>query len=460
MLAIAPTVAAIAVAALLFVPVGSVSASEVSLVDDIRPVGGSDPRTLVHAGERVFFSANDGEHGRELWVSDGTAGGTRLVKDIRPGTTGSQPDTLTRVGTRVYFRANDGGHGRELWVSDGTAAGTRMVKDLASGSKGTMTTGIIGAGDTAYFDVVHDGLYRTDGTARGTRRVREFAGVGLSQAVVKGSKLFFPAEGSGAGTASVETASPSWTMTLWKTDGTTAGSKRLAPTDLNVAGLVKHAGRVYFVASTPSPTGLDVPPRPWRSDGTREGTKPLSVSYLDSDLVRMGGALWFNGSTSPYLESARLYRSDGTKTGTGPVRPRIANLRDMVPEVGRLWAHRHSSGVDDPDELWVSDGTAAGTSLAYGGTGDWFVGDWQEWESEGLAGRLYFAAGPGGPSHDWEMVDTELWSSDGTSVGTVEAVDVNTTGSSDPRDLVRLGDSLLFTATDGQHGRELWRLDG
>ncbi len=261
MLAIAPTVAAIAVAALLLVPVGSVSASEASLVDDIRPVGGSDPRTLVNAGERVFFSANDGEHGRELWVSDGTTGGTRMVKDVRPGATGSQPDTLTRVGTRVYFRANDATHGRELWVSDGTAAGTRMVKDLTSGSKGTMTMGIIGVGDTAYFDIVYDGLYRTDGTAKGTRRVREFAGVGLSHAVVKGSQLFFPAEDSGAGTASVETASPSWTMTLWKTDGTTTGTKRLAPSDLNVAGLLKHAGRVYFVASTPSPTGLDVPPQ-------------------------------------------------------------------------------------------------------------------------------------------------------------------------------------------------------
>jgi hypothetical protein len=36
---------------------------------------------------------------------------------------------------------------------------------------------------------------------------------------------------------------------------------------------------------------------------------------------------------------------------------------------------------------------------------------------------------------------------------------VNPSGSSDPRDLVRLGDTILFTATDGQTGRELWRLD-
>ena len=173
----------------------------------------------------------------------------------------------------------------------------------------------------------------------------------------------------------------------------------------------------------------------------------------------MDGALWFDGSRSPYLESIRLYRSDGTKAGTGPVRPRVGNLRDMVPVVGRLWAHRHSPGVHDPDELWASDGTAAGTSRVYGGTGDWFVGDWGSWECVGLDGRVYFAAGPGGASHGGELVDTELWTSDGTTAGTAEAVDVNPGGSSDPRDLVRLGDTILFTATDGQHGRELWRLD-
>jgi ELWxxDGT repeat protein len=106
----------------------------------------------------------------------------------------------------------------------------------------------------------------------------------------------------------------------------------------------------------------------------------------------------------------------------------------------------------------VSDGTAAGTSLVYGGTGDWFVGDWYEWENEGLDGRLYFAAGPGS-SDGGERVDTELWTSDGTTAGTVESVDIDPSGSSDPHDLVRLSDAIIFSASDGQHGRELWRLD-
>jgi ELWxxDGT repeat protein len=460
MFAFRSSVASIAATALLLLLAGSASASDATLVRDIRPVGGADPQWLVQAGEEVFFSANDGSHGRELWASDGTAAGTKLVKDIRPGAAGSRPDTLTQVGSRVYFTADDGRHGRELWVSDGTAAGTHLVKDLTPGSKGTWTLGIISVGDTAYFDVVYDGLYRTDGSAQGTRKVHGFSAVGLGAAVAKGARLYFPAAVTLAGTGGVASASPGGTMNLWKTDGTTTGTKRLGPKDLSVTDLVKQAGRIYFLGSPRSPLGLDVPDRVWRSDGTRAGTRRLSTVYVASDtaaaLVRMGGALWFNGSTSPYLESARLYRSAGTAAGTGPVRPRVGQLRDMVSVVGRLWAHRHSPRVHDPDELWVSDGTAAGTSLVYGGTGDWFVGDWGELACEGLDGRIWFAAGPGDATDG--PVDNELWSSDGTSEGTVEAADINPTGSSEPRNLLRLGDTILFTATDGQHGRELWRL--
>jgi ELWxxDGT repeat protein len=82
----------------------------------------------------LFFAANDGTRGHELWKSDGTSTGTVLVKDIRPGAFGSYPYSLTNVGGRLFFIANDGTNGRELWISDGTSTGTVLVKDINQGA--------------------------------------------------------------------------------------------------------------------------------------------------------------------------------------------------------------------------------------------------------------------------------------------------------------------------------------
>ena len=59
----------------------------------------------------------------ELWVTDGTAAGTRSVASLGAASISN----LTTIGSRVFFSIDDGVHGQELWTSDGTAAGTVMV---------------------------------------------------------------------------------------------------------------------------------------------------------------------------------------------------------------------------------------------------------------------------------------------------------------------------------------------
>jgi hypothetical protein len=49
-----------------------------------------------------------------LWTSDGTAAGSRMVEDINPSGS-SKPMWLTNVNGTLFFTANDGVHGRELW---------------------------------------------------------------------------------------------------------------------------------------------------------------------------------------------------------------------------------------------------------------------------------------------------------------------------------------------------------
>jgi ELWxxDGT repeat protein len=84
-------------------------------------------------GRRIFFAAGDSEHGVELWVTDGTADGTRLAADLVPGFSSGLPRDLCGLGDTVYFEASAGTLGRVLWRSDGTPEGTRVVNDSPTG---------------------------------------------------------------------------------------------------------------------------------------------------------------------------------------------------------------------------------------------------------------------------------------------------------------------------------------
>ncbi|RYZ12578.1 MAG: hypothetical protein EOO70_09060, partial [Myxococcaceae bacterium] len=113
----------------------------VSTLKDIAPgAEGSDPAPGVTVGGALFFAADDGAGGAELWKTDGTAAGTLRVKDIRPGPEGASPAQLTAVGDTLFFIADNGANGLELWKSDGTEAGTTLVKDLVPGGGSSLPT--------------------------------------------------------------------------------------------------------------------------------------------------------------------------------------------------------------------------------------------------------------------------------------------------------------------------------
>ncbi len=206
------------------------------MVKDINPGGSSSPSRLISVDSTLFFRADDGSHGRELWKSDGTSIGTVLVKDIYPGpgsfTEGgpgpgnSLPVLLTNANGTLFFAASDGTHGRELWKSDGTSAGTVLVKDIYPGSGGSFlvpTTppntpkgGYIGPGSSlpasltvvngTLFFAADDGiqgreLWKSDGTADGTVLVKDvYPGPGSSLpaglANVNGTLFFAASDGT------------------------------------------------------------------------------------------------------------------------------------------------------------------------------------------------------------------------------------------------------------------------
>ena len=105
---------------------------------DIQPGNiGSSPHDLSNVNGILFFAADEGTLGSELWRSDGTAAGTSLVKDIQTGSSGSIPHDLINLNGTLYFSAADGSTGSELWRSNGTESGTNLVFDINPESGGS-----------------------------------------------------------------------------------------------------------------------------------------------------------------------------------------------------------------------------------------------------------------------------------------------------------------------------------
>src|SRR5262249_6954199 len=103
----------------------------------------------------------------EPMITDGTVAGTRRIADVRPGTASSQPTPFVTVGDRVYFFADDGVAGRELWVTDGTAAGTTLAVDCVPGAGGLNPSWLIAGQSRMYFSA-SGVVWTSDGTAAGT----------------------------------------------------------------------------------------------------------------------------------------------------------------------------------------------------------------------------------------------------------------------------------------------------
>ena len=93
------------------------------------PSAKPQPADRSGAHKVLIFLADDGTHGLELFRSDGTEEGTRLLKDINLAGD-SVPLGMTEYKHRVYFSADDGVHGTELWVTDGTEEGTQLFADF------------------------------------------------------------------------------------------------------------------------------------------------------------------------------------------------------------------------------------------------------------------------------------------------------------------------------------------
>ena len=117
---------------------------------------------LINVNGTLFFKADDGINGPELWKSDGTRDATVIVKDIRIGAgLGSFPESLANANGTLLFAADDGVTGTELWRSDGTEAGTVLVKDIYVGNDDSEPRNFTNVNGTIFFSA-DDGATGTE----------------------------------------------------------------------------------------------------------------------------------------------------------------------------------------------------------------------------------------------------------------------------------------------------------
>src|SRR5262249_46518336 len=150
------------------------------LADLCPGICSSSPQIPVMLGDHLLFAATDSSHGTELWTTDGTAAGTHLVRDICPGpcsginvqSAAPLPSPPVRVGEQVFFAADDGRSGSELWKSDGTLAGTVQVADVRPGPNGSQPYYLVSFRDRIHFFAYAGAgvfaFWQSDGSAAGT----------------------------------------------------------------------------------------------------------------------------------------------------------------------------------------------------------------------------------------------------------------------------------------------------
>jgi ELWxxDGT repeat protein len=404
----------------------------------------SNPADIIALNGALYFVANNGISGRELLRINSPDQIPFVVKDINLGEVPSNPDTLTIVNNTIFFRT----FGQDLWQSDGTEAGTRLV------SVGNLGIDLTPSGNLLYFtkNAGAEGLelWKSDPLTGTASLVADINPVGSSRPInltdVNGT-LYFAATNGSSG------------VELWKSDGTAAGT--VIVRNINATGasstprqLTNVNGTLFFTANN-GVNGVEL----WKSDGTTAGTvfvKDIivgSVGAFPENLTNVNGTLFF--TVNDGVNGTELWKSDGTTAGTVLVKDinpgfAISSSNNLLNVDGTLY-FTADDGVNGV-ELWKSDGTEAGTTLVK----DIFLGSASS-SPLGLTsfdGVVYFSATDG-------VYGRELWRSDGTAAGTFRMSDLNPgAGNGSPTGItyIKMGtqDLLFYSGTNGVVGTELW----
>jgi len=493
----------------------SYDGSDVGLAADVNPLGDSRPRGLTRApGDLLYFSADDGTTGRELYVVSAGGNVTR-VADVNPGAGGSNPRHVNVIGTKLWFAADDGTNGVELWTLTAGGSTPTMVGDFAPGAGSSDPGEVVAAGASLFVPLTVGGdaqLYESrDGGATwqpitsyrqglgGTapRALTDLGGLlvfaGSDDAVADEMFTYDPLAaalrrladvngpfaatlGSGAGASGFAYCSGHTYFgasdgvhgyELWRSDGTAQGTQQVA--DLNPGVTTSQIANLVTVNSTTvAMTANDFVNTGQELFKFDTGTAALSLikdirpGTIGSTPANVAGPFRLNGRTPDVVlftaddgtHGFEPWCSDGTEAGTsmlGDLNPGAASSgAHYWVEVGNGLLLFAANDGTHGEELWRTDGTAAGTYLLRDIAPGATRGTYLQ-QSARLLGNVYFGgAGPAG--------EIGLWRSNG--VVTSFVVSVRNSLTAIPQQMTAFAGRVYFVVDDGQSGSEPWVTDG
>lgn len=408
-------------------------------------------RDIFVVGDKLFMEKyNSITKTQEIWVSDGTATGTTLLKGLdTPGA-----NIYTELNGKIYFIAVDKDYLAELWATDGTTAGTYLVKELKPSDYSAYILTVFN--NKLYLLVKDDEhgaeLWVSDGTEKGTKLFKDLnpgKGNGLTnhpEAIVYKDKMYF--------SALMELGKNNYDVELWVSDGTEEGTKLFK--DLNPDGLSYPYNytivndKLYFNATTKA-EGTEL----WVSDGTVDGTfllKNIAGNYSGAPRrpLALNGKAYFITSSKPY----ELYVTDGTREGTFLLEDSVGYHSAIIN--GELFFSKLISDEDSLQyALYKTNGKPGGASLVKvieGGTSSGYAVHFREANN-----RWYFAIYDN--KEDYEF--SNIWETDGTAENTKLVRDNQGKLLEEYReyDLISFNNSLFFVMNNPGIGYSLYRLD-
>jgi trimeric autotransporter adhesin len=346
---------------------------DIGKTSDSLEVNTSIPSIVLD--DKVLFVGYDNVYNYELWISDGTATGTHLLKDISTGSDYSLPLFFKKMGNLVFFLAQTPETGYELWCTDGTKEGTKLVKDIFPGTTSSIDPVNNHSPEFTEFQgklvfkasdaIGNYQLWCTDGTEIGTIPVtnKTFVNYPSDLAVLSDSILLFSGYTWSEG------------IELWKTDGTFDGTSLLkdiltGPNSSYPKVISVSDGYALIQANTEDTNinGTEL----WRTDGTETGTFKKK-NFINSLVIISAGHL--DGQDFVVVhdvgDKINLYKTDGSTQAPVLLKTLATNAYYVIEHSDKHRLEKNGKlyfTYEHPNEgfgtLWKTDGTAAGTQIA------------------------------------------------------------------------------------------------